>query len=244
MSHADKQLRRKRRREKKLRLSSWSDRTISELDRDIPSTLRLLEYDITEEPLGLAEERDPDLQAAIADRRQLLFGRVHNEPHLAIPELEALLERFPNSSLLMNWLGNAYQGIGDTQKSESMVRLCHQRHPDYLFARTNLAALHLGNGETAEAQAVMHNHWDLKLMYPDRDVFHISEFVAMDYVAVDYYLQTGKPEAAELIVKAMKEVTPGYEATQLAQKMLAGSFIARVIRRLSPSARRRHRTGD
>jgi len=47
MSRAEKQLRRKRRKQRKYGRSYWSDRIISDFDVDIPPDLRLLEYDIT-----------------------------------------------------------------------------------------------------------------------------------------------------------------------------------------------------
>jgi tetratricopeptide (TPR) repeat protein len=234
MSRAEKQLRRKRRKQRKYARSYWSDRIISDFDVDIPPSLCLLEYEITRDPLELAEERDPDLEAAIADRQQELFDLVHNDARSAIPELETLLERFPNSRLLMNWLSAAYQRIGDHEKADSMITLCYQRHPDYLFARTNLAAIHLQNGDPAQADAVMQHKWDLKLMYPHRDVFHVSEFIAMSHVAVDYFMQTGERRAAELILESMVELAPDHEATKSAQKMMRSDlfqFLERLARR-------------
>ncbi|MGD0140978.1 MAG: hypothetical protein ABSD28_19105 [Tepidisphaeraceae bacterium] len=102
MSRAEKQLRRKRRKQRKYGRSYWDDRIISDFNVDVPPGLRLVEYDITHDPLESPEERDPDLEAAIGDRRQELFDRVHNDARSAIPELESLLERFPNSRMLMN----------------------------------------------------------------------------------------------------------------------------------------------
>jgi hypothetical protein len=138
----------------------------------------------------------------------------------------------------MNWLSAAYQRIGDHQKSDSMVKLCHQRHPDYLFARTNLAAIHLQNGDTAQADAVMQHKWDLKLMYPHRDVFHVTEFTAMSYVAIDYFMQTGNRDAAELILDAMVKLAPDHEATKSLQKGMYGSLLTKFLDRLSRRSRR------
>ncbi|MGA2443443.1 MAG: hypothetical protein ABSH08_21025 [Tepidisphaeraceae bacterium] len=140
--------------------------------------------------------------------------------------------------MLINWLSAAYQRIGDHEKADSMIKLCHQRHPDYLFARTNLASLHLQNGDTAQADAVMQHKWDLKLMYPHRNVFHVSEFMAMSYVAIDYCTQTGNSRAAESILESMIQLAPDHEATKSAQKMMYGSLLTQFLDRLSRRSRR------
>ncbi|MGD0462374.1 MAG: hypothetical protein ABSB74_07780 [Tepidisphaeraceae bacterium] len=241
MSRADKQLRRKRRKERKYSRASWSDRTISHLDVDVPPAFRFLEYDITSEPVCLPDESDPQLDAVMEDRREKLFDWTHNHPHRAIPELENLLERFPNSKLLMNWLTAAYQQVDEDEKAERLVKICHERYPDYLFAKVNLAALHLRRGEIAQAEAVMQNKWDLKLMYPDRDVFHVSEFVAMARVAVDYYMLKGNFEAAEPIYEAMTEIAPDHEITQAMKKCMEASMLEQLLRRLAGRASRRRK---
>jgi tetratricopeptide (TPR) repeat protein len=245
MSRADKQLRRKRRKERKLCRSEWSNRTISDFDRDVPSIVNVLEYEITVDRLELPGEREPDLEAAISDRRQEIFERVHSDPANVIPELERLLKQFPRSRIVMNWLSSAYQRCGRSEESDVIIKRCHEIHPDYLFARTNLAVIHLEKGEISEAEAIMDKKWDLKLMYPDRNIFHISEFVAMAYVAVQYYMQIGQQHSAEIILDSMIKIAPEHEGTKLLQKRMANfvlrSLVSKSLDRLARLANRPRR---
>jgi tetratricopeptide (TPR) repeat protein len=241
MSRAEKQLRGKRRKQRKILRQTWSNRSISDLDRDVPPRLLNLEYEITDEPIELPAEREPKLHAAIANRRHELFDRVHNDPASVIPDLEALPVQFPSSRILMNWLASAYQKSGNPEKSDELVKRCHDAHPDYLFARTNLASIHLEKGEITQAEAIMHNAWDLKLMYPSRNVFHISEFVAMALVAINYYMHTGKRQAAKVVLEAMTEIAPDHEATKTALNLMAKSVVSRAMYRLLHLSSRRRR---
>jgi len=245
MSRAQNQLRRKHRKQRNLRRQTWSNRSISDLDRDVPPPPLLdLEYEITDEPLELPGEQEPELQTAIADRRQELFDRLHSEPASVIPDLQSLLLQFPNSRILMNWLSGAYQKSGHPEKSDELAKRCHDAHPDYLFSRTNLAAVHLGTGEIAKAEEIMHDAWDLKLMYPNRDVFHISEFVAMAFVAINYYVRTGKRQAAEVVLEALTEIAPDHEATKVALNLMAESVISRAMDRLLHLSNHRRRAAN
>lgn len=119
MSRTEKPLRRKHRKQRKIRRQTWSNRSISDLDRDVAPPLLDLEYEITDEPIELPAEREPELHAAITDRRQKLFDRLHNDPASVIPDLESLLLQFPNSRILMNWLASAYQKSGNPENPMS-----------------------------------------------------------------------------------------------------------------------------
>lgn len=233
MSRAEKQLRRKLRKQHRNRRTSWGRRTISPLDRDFPQIVRLCEYDITWEPIGSLEEHEPELDAAMGNRRQQLFEWTHDSPHRAIPLLESLFQDFPNSRTLMNWLTAAYQRIGAEEKANRMILICHERHPSYLFARVNLAALHLERGEIRQAEAVMGMKWDLKLMYPQRKVFHISEFMAMGQIAVEYYSLTGNSQAAKLVFQAIEAIAPDCEVTDRLRRNLQGATLFQSLRRLA-----------
>lgn len=232
MSRAEKQLRRKHRKERKLWRNSWSNRTISNLDTDVPPGVIFHKYEITEEPISLPEERNPEFDAAMENRRDELHDWTMNNPQRAIPELEKLLQQFPDSRLLMNWLAASYVQTNQVEKAEKVIYSCWEKHPDYLFARTALAEIHLSNGDLVQADAVMEHKWDLKLMYPHRDIFHISEYASMAHVAIRYYLLTEHYDGAEAIYRAMTELAPNHPSTHDAERMMSGIGLMRIFGKL------------
>jgi len=43
-------------------------------------------------------------------------------------------------------------------------------------------------------------------MYPERDVFHITEFAAFCQVVVEYFIRKGEFHAADVVFKGLKSV--------------------------------------
>ncbi|MBN1935009.1 MAG: hypothetical protein JW934_10110 [Anaerolineae bacterium] len=51
----------------------------------------------------------------------------------------------------------------------------YRRNPDYLFARLNYAELFLRRGDYERVAEILEHKFDLKLLYPRRNRFHVSE---------------------------------------------------------------------
>ena len=121
-------------------------------NRQAPSppgdTLVLVEYQITDEPIKDASYRR--LPQQIQEESEQLYSQVFHQPQQAIPQLEALVERYPDVAQFYNYLAVAYSGVREHDKAEVIIRTCIQKHPDYLFAKLNLAELFLQRREYAD----------------------------------------------------------------------------------------------
>ena len=74
---------------------------------------------------------------------------------------------------------------------------------------------------------IFDNKFDLKLMYPRRDVFHISEFVAFAAVVIEYFARAGEWEPANSLYDALKQVAPDHPATKHAKAVLMRTVLSR-----------------
>jgi tetratricopeptide (TPR) repeat protein len=233
MARAQKQQRRKHRKEKKRhRFDSPLDLRFPRVP-ERPSNIKLLSYTITFEPLEHPEDKVEGVNEATEGIREQLFDDIQNNPDAAILVLRQLLERFPNAPLLMNWLSVALESKGDTQGAIEIVKQNFQANPRYLFARLTYANVRLAENDLDGVDQIVEKKFDLQLLYPDRDVFHISEFRAMSQLAITYWIRKGDFEAARKFFEVLEEVDPEGEATRRLRPVVEGSSLLQMARRLS-----------
>jgi len=227
MSHAEQQRRRKHRKERR---SREQHRRLARLAGELPErTVRLYRYTITEDPLSLPDEPDDGLEAALADTRVELLDEVHHRPRSAIAKLLALLERFPDARLLLNWLTAARATAGDNDEARRLILRTYQLYPEYLFARVNYANLLLDEHKMEEADHVMEHRWDMGAMYPHRQAFHETEFLAFSRVAFRYFVVAGESEAASSLYDVMRQWDPDHPLTALMRKVLDGDTLVHFM---------------
>jgi hypothetical protein len=143
-----------------------------------------------------------------------------------IPQLLGYTKKYPNAPLFYNYLSAAYAQAGDIKKCESTVLENIKKHPDYLFAKLNYADICLRKGELP---GILNYKLDLKLMYPKRSTFHISEFVGFTSIMCKYYNAVGERKAAELLFKNLKQIAPEHAATMQIKMVLYPSLIGRIF---------------
>jgi tetratricopeptide (TPR) repeat protein len=245
MSRAESERRRKRRRERKWHkaLKRWRNQeSEAPLQRE-GRGLRLLSYTITEERLEIPHNDYAGLHLS-DNQRVELFDQVHDNPQAAIPRLRTLLEQCPDSAVLHNWLSTAYHSMGDEKEAEKIAQANYERHPDYLFARLNLAQFALARGEVERFRQIFDGEFDLKMIYPDRDVFHISEFVGFASLMIEYYVRVDELRAAETMFSVLEQIAPNAPATQSARETLQHWSLLRLLEKAKdrlcrPRAKRR-----
>lgn len=188
--------------------------------------LILLEYTVTFDPIKNKdlETLPPDVQ----ERVEQLFHQIHADPQPVIPELEKLVERYP-LSLFYNYLTSAYFLSGDTKRAETLAFEAYQKFPDYLFARLNYAQICLDKGEIEKIPEIFDNKFDLKLIYPKRSVFHVSEVMNFNYVMGMYFARIGKIDTAKVYYQVLKQIDPADKMTKHLELLLAPAlFLDRI----------------
>ena len=189
--------------------------------------VRLISYQITSEPM---EDIGPNaLPPEVESQAERLYHLTNSQPAQAIPELQSWIERYPDAAKLSNFLCAAYQAIGDEANAERIARENYRRHPDYLFAKLNYASSCIQQGKLDEIPIIFNNTYDLSMLCPGREIFHISEFVGFMSVMVSYFLAKGDVGQARVYYKMLQEVAPDHPATRSLARRLEATLLTRVL---------------
>jgi tetratricopeptide (TPR) repeat protein len=206
-------------------------KTSAHLKKKKPQNLKLIEYEITTEPIQDRHYRR--LPDHIKDKINDLYEIVQKKPdQTVISDLEALIEKYPNVPLLYNYLSVAYARLGDQERYQKTIKKNYQLNPDYLFARLNYAELFAQQGNYEKIAEIFDHKFDLKLLYPKRRKFHLSEVANfMGFIGI-YFLKTGKKALAEQYYKMLAEIACDYPITQRLRKQLYPGFFRRIFRKM------------
>lgn len=71
----------------------------------------------------------------------------------------------------------AYSKTGELEEIDALIAENYKKYPDYIFAKLNYAELCLRKQRIAEIPVIFDNKFDLKLLYPKRKKFHITEII-------------------------------------------------------------------
>ncbi|VAW30051.1 hypothetical protein MNBD_CHLOROFLEXI01-2940 [hydrothermal vent metagenome] len=187
-------------------------------------------YKITDEPI--LDRRYKRLPNHVKDTVERLYFDSQRKPKEAIPELCELIKKYPQIPMLYNYLSVAYSRIGDGEKAEEITKTNIQRNPDYLFARLNYAEFFLQRKEYKKVAEIFDHKFDLKMLYPKRKRFHISEVVNfMGFIGV-YFYEIGERDAAERYHEILQDIAPEYPMAKRLKKKLYPSMIVRLLNRL------------
>ncbi len=188
------------------------------LSRKNTNTVRLLQYEITYEPIKnpITENLPLDVRKEFEE----IYHLVHEQPKKAIPRLKELLEEYPQVRMLYNFLTAAYSRVSEEAKRDEVTMELYQKHPDYLFAKIQYAELCLRNGELKEIPAIFNNKFDLQALYPDRKVFHISEALFFIGFMGEYFCQKSDFQQAEMYLNLLKKLDPDDMRTRSLEKNL------------------------
>ncbi|GAB4252103.1 MAG: hypothetical protein Kow0027_16570 [Saprospiraceae bacterium] len=160
-----------------------------------PIIYRLFNYTITDDPdeLDNGENYSPEIEYLLRNAyRKLKEGKIRKAGYL-----KKLVEKYPHIPAFQNYLVVYYMQKGLVEEAYQVNHRIIEEHPDYLFGKINLAGEYLNKGKPEEVPKILGQALDLKDLYPERKVFHVSEFRALFGVAVNYFLATDNFEAIE-----------------------------------------------
>ena len=104
--------------------------------------------------------------------------------------LREAVQKEPNSPTLWNNLAGAIAEQGRIPESEEIIKKVFKDHPDYFFARTNMALLHLRRGEREPVRELLDPLLRLKKL-------HMTEFASLVMAQVKLQLAEKSIEGAQ-----------------------------------------------
>jgi tetratricopeptide (TPR) repeat protein len=191
--------------------------------------LRHAEYEITDEPLDSPYLKL--LPAQVRETLEDLYDKAQRQPKAAIPDLERFVATYPQVPMFANYLSIAYLKVGEIEKAEACVLESYRRHPTYLFARVHYANVCFRKGEIAKIPDIFNHKLDLKLLYPRRKRFHVSEFTGFAGIMCRYYNAIGERDAAIIYYQILKQLAPRHPLTKHAKRLLYPPFWIRWLRK-------------
>jgi tetratricopeptide (TPR) repeat protein len=183
--------------------------------------LRLMNIELHGEPI---KKLNPKVEAFLRRSLDLLRAGKGAEAEAL---LNQALEIEPNDPALLNNLGQAYDLQGQWRKAEDLAYEIHERFPDYLFGRTNLATILAGEGEIERAKELIEPLFSRKSL-------HFGEFSALCSAQIQLSLAEGNREAAESWLDMMKQVIPddpNIPALEMLVRPLVKALLRTMLRR-------------
>jgi hypothetical protein len=177
-------------------------------------------YKITTDPEFMDEQHaiTPELrniQESIY--KEIVEGKPREK---TIQKLLMLIQRYPNNPQLKNYLTIAYKNAGNDTKAREANRWIVAEHPDYLFGKLNMAAEYYEDGKYEKIPEVLGDEMEIQGLYPDRDVFHLTEVISFYKIAILYFVATENLEAAKGRLDILEEIAPGHPDTEFAFRMV------------------------
>lgn len=184
-------------------------------------------YKITDSPIKTNEDK---FSKSANDQLEVIFDMLTTDPKQAIEKLLVLKEAYPQSPMLYNHLSVAYGRMGNNKAMQELVIENYHKNPDYLFAKINYAQLCLNKGEFEKIPVIFDNKFDLKMLYPNRNTFHVTEFAGFTGVMCAYYCSIGERDAAQLLFNSLKKAMPESEMVNYAKRFLYPSLVTKLLR--------------
>ncbi|MEM8895745.1 MAG: hypothetical protein AAGC88_14275 [Bacteroidota bacterium] len=121
-------------------------------------------------------------------------------------EIEDKLKIWPNNKVLWNYLNNVYAQLQDEKKMKEVIEHMAGSFPDYIFGRVHKANLLLDEGHHEQVPKVFDNLYSLADLYPNRNEFHVSEFVVFNTVMCRYFMTKDDLLQAWLYYKMIDDI--------------------------------------
>ncbi|NOX45996.1 MAG: DUF1186 domain-containing protein [Chlorobi bacterium] len=161
-----------------------------------------------------------------------LYNLAQKGKKSAIKKFIRLIHKYPRVPMLKNYLSVLYSNLGQIEKSEEVNHWIVAEHPDYLFGKLNLAAEYYMKGDFGKMPEVLGEFMELKKLYPDRDIFHISEASGFFKMAVLYFSAIGNREQAEIRLEILREIAPDSNDLKLAEEIFLKGKMEKALQNL------------
>ncbi|NGX51598.1 MAG: hypothetical protein K1060chlam2_01470 [Chlamydiae bacterium] len=161
-----------------------------------------------------------------------LYSRVQENPWESRKEIEEFREKHPDHPGVLNLLTFIYLSRRKVKRANKLIKENYERNPNYIFARINYADLCLRRYQQKKIAEIFDNKFSLSELYPDKKVFHVSEFRGFMVLMGFYHLAIGKREAAEGYHYLAARIDPNHPNTKILEKKLYRRSLYKKLRAL------------
>lgn len=137
-----------------------------------------------------------------------------------LEKIQKQIKNYPHQPAFKNYLSIWYSYAGHREKSFDVNEWLVEQHPDYLFGKLNLAIQHFKNEQYERIPEILGDAMEITALYPERDIFHISEVAGFVKVSVKYYAAIGNMDKAEAEFKYLSEIARDEDTTEEVENYL------------------------
>jgi hypothetical protein len=134
--------------------------------------------------------------------------------------IRALRKKYPKEPEILNLAASIYFAHHKPRRANACIKLNYRFNPNYLFAKINYADLCLRRKRAKKVPAIFHHTFNLPDLYPERKVFHVSEFRGFMVVMGFYHLAIKNRDAAMCYHYLAYKVDPSHPSVKILQKHL------------------------
>ncbi len=155
-------------------------------------------------------------------------SEIYEYPKKAIPVLEGFLKKYPDHPVVLNWLSAAYENNNQREKSVPLIIANYQKHPNYLFALCCYALYQIRENNHEIVPELLHYATWLGDLYPDREVFHISEVSIFNRVVGLYFIKEFQFDFAREIITMLRSINEDLAVISVLEYDLDRASIAAI----------------
>ena len=131
-----------------------------------------------------------------------------------------IIKKYPHVPVFKDLLIDYHTYRGDLHKADEVNDKLLRDHPDFLQGYINRAIQYFGSSEYEKMPEILTANFDLKDLFPTRNVFYIEEFLKMQHTAVLYFSAINEDEKAWDRYRIMEEMAPSEPTTLYAREHL------------------------
>jgi uncharacterized protein YecA (UPF0149 family) len=196
---------------KKCCLPSQSSHKISEVSNK--PQLKFLSSIITFEPINDSNLENQLTPSEFEEVVHFRLGKLYQDPKEALQFLLPFKEKYPNIPCFYNWLYATYVNNKQIIMGLNILRETLNKFPNYLFGLTEYGKYLLRRGEYDRIPKLLNKNFSLETLYPERDVFHITEVSAFYSLMIKYFLAKKDIQQAKIYFKILDELIPDEQIT-------------------------------
>ena len=168
-----------------------------------------------------------------------MYYRVTSGDRSLEKELLQLIHKYPDTAIFHNYLSSLYEMLGKTKKYNKILMATFNQFPDYLFCQVNMAREYLRNDNLEKVTEILGEALSIGMRFPNRKVFHVSEFENFYDVVFNYYFSKKDYKNAirifELFDNELHEDRPAYsQLKELANNVRTLSSLERLVAENEP----------
>lgn len=162
-----------------------------------------------------------------------LYALAGENPRKAKKQVEAFKDKHPDHPEVLNLLTHIFLARRKIRKGDRLIEENYAKNPDCLFAKINFADLCLRRKKPQMVLKIFNNKLNLRDLYPNKKMFHISEFRGFIVLMGFYHISIRNRKAAEGYHYLVARIDPNHPGTKiLAKKLYYNPFYKRLILKL------------